>query len=330
MKKKITIKKKIKVPKKKYRTYCNTINNSSNKIAEDFIIKDKVINANIKDEEKVVKEISNFNLNTEMDIKNKNIKENKDSISKKNPLFMKKINSSIIKGNKKIKIKNEVTKRNEINNAKLNKFKSKFQIEVIVNHNESEENEEDNLPLKNNVKELELIFPNSDQKIYYNNIIEEEEKINKYVDYLNYPRPESIKPSTIPGDSKLDPEYDLYFCGKSNRIDCICCTEHKCLPGNCMCISCMKLNKRYHKLKSHYLINKAGRACKYSHGYFHCYCNYAHIVHDAGNNIFRPVYRCQGENICKPCEEITLLMETYLPNTICQKLRDREIKKTQF
>ena len=97
-----------------------------------------------------------------------------------------------------------------------------------------------------------------------------------------------------------------------------------------MCISCMKLNKKYHKLKSHYLINKSGRACKYSHGYFHCYCNYTHIVHDVGNNIFKPVYRCQGENICKPCEEITLLMETYLPTTICQKLRERETKQAQF
>ena len=121
-----------------------------------------------------------------------------------------------------------------------------------------------------------------------------------------------------------------FFCGKPNHIDCICCTDHKCKPGACMCISCMKLNKKYHKLKSHYLINKSGRACKYSHGYFHCYCNYTHIVHDVGNNIFKPVYRCQGENICKPCEEITLLMETYLPNTICQKLRDRETKQAQF
>ncbi len=147
---------------------------------------------------------------------------------------------------------------------------------------------------------------------------------------MNNPRPESVRPSTIPGEAKLNIEYDLFFCGKPNHIDCICCTEHKCRPGACMCISCMKLNKKYHKLKSHYLINKSGRACKYSHGFFHCYCNYTHIVHDVGNNIFKPVYRCQGENICKPCEEITLLMETYLPSTICQKLRDREARQAQF
>ena len=174
------------------------------------------------------------------------------------------------------------------------------------------------------------MFPNSDQKIINIQVIEEEEKISRYVDYLNNPKPESNKPSTIPEDTKLNTEYDLFFCGKPNHIDCICCTDHKCKPGACMCISCMKLNKKYHKLKSHYLINKSGRACKYSHGYFHCYCNYTHIVHDIGNNIFKPVYKCQGENICKPCEEITLLMETYLPSTICQKLRDREIKQAQF
>ena len=328
VKKKIIIKKKIKVPKKKYGTNCNSINNSDNKMIEDDLTDNKMNNTNIKDEDKLAKEISQLNLSAEMSIKDKNTKE--DNITKKNPIIMKKINSSIIKGNKKIKTKSEITKKNELNKATLNKFKSKFHIEEIANPKEKEANEEDFLPIKNNIKELELIFPNSDQKIYSNNIIEEEEKINKYVDYLNYPRPESIKPSTIPGDVKLDTEYDLFFCGKPNRIDCICCTEHKCQPGSCMCISCMKLNKRYHKLKSHYLINKAGRACKYSHGYFHCYCNYIHIVHDVGNNIFKPVYRCQGENICKPCEEITLLMETYLPNTICQKLRDREVKKAQF
>ena len=164
----------------------------------------------------------------------------------------------------------------------------------------------------------------SDKKRYNGEIFEEEEGINKYVDYLNDPVPISKKPDNIPDKLKFYEEYDLFFCGRKNDIDCICCKEHICKPGNCMCLCCMKINKKYHKLKSHYLINKAGRACKYSHGSFHCYSNYLHIVNDIGNNVFKPIYRCHGQNVCKPCEEITLLMEQYLPAGICQKLRDRE------
>ena len=239
------------------------------------------------------------------------------------------LDNKFLKSSESIKDNIKLSNNNINNDVESNLDKSKEESK-IENDNNKKENEEEWSKINSNKKEQELIFSNSGKKDFNNQVIEEEEKINRYVDYLNNPPPESSKPSTIPGDAKLNTEYDLFFCGKPNHIDCICCTEHKCKPGACMCISCMKLNKKYHKLKSHYLINKSGRACKYSHGFFHCYCNYTHIVHDVGNNIFKPVYRCQGENICKPCEEITLLMETYLPSTICQKLRDRETRQAQF
>ena len=156
-------------------------------------------------------------------------------------------------------------------------------------------------------------------------ICEEEEGINKYVDYLNIPVPISIKPDNIPDYIKFYAEYDLFFCGKKSNIDCICCKDKICQPGNCMCLTCMKFNKKYHKLKSHYLINKAGRACKYSHGSFHCYSNFIHIINDIVNNVFKTKSRCHGHEVCKPCEEITILMEQYLPSSICQKLKDREL-----
>ena len=323
IKKKI-VKKKKKIPKKKDGMNPNTINYSENKLNEENLLKTKLNKTNIEKGDKLSKEINKFNISAEINLNEKQIIEK--NITNKDARTLKKINSSIITDN--INIKNKT-----FNNSETNKYIGLYNS-ISISQSKAKlpkkynEKEDELLPIKSNSKEL--IIPFSEEKMYYSHVIEEEEKISKYVDYLNNPRPESVKPSTIPGDAKLDPEYDLYYCGKPNRIDCICCTDHRCRPGACMCISCMKLNKKYHKLKSHYLINKCGRACKYSHGYFHCYCKYTHIVHDVGNNIFKPVYRCQGENICKPCEEITLLMETYLPNSICQKLRDRETKQAQF
>ena len=328
IKKKIIKKKKI-ISKKKCGINYNTINYLNNNTFEGSLLKNEINQNKNDDENKLDEGMNKLNIN-EMDsndkmIRNKNITEYLRKTShnrknnKKNDIPIKKIIKSHTQNNFH---KNYLTDTKNTNNFEKEFIKEEKKNENIVKNKY--------MNLERNDQEFEKIFPNSEQKIFHLQPIEEEEKISRYNDYLNNPRPESIKPSTICGDAKLNTEYDLYFCGKPNHIDCICCTDHKCKPGACMCISCMKLNKKYHKLKSHYLINKSGRACKYSHGYFHCYCNYMHIVHDVGNNIFKPIYKCQGENICKPCEEITLLMETYLPNTICQKLRDRETKKAQF
>ena len=328
VKKKI-IKKKKKVAKKKDGLNSNTINYFDSTINDEDLMKNKINKINI--DNKLITEIKKVNVSTELKLNEKNLKEmninNKFLKSSESKKDSNKLNYNLKNNDSNDNLKN----KNSINNdAESNLDRSKEESKRENDQSKNVENEEEWSKINSNKKEQELIFSNSGKKDFNNQVIEEEEKINRYVDYLNNPPPESNKPSTIPGDAKLNTEYDLFFCGKPNHIDCICCTEHKCKPGACMCISCMKLNKKYHKLKSHYLINKSGRACKYSHGFFHCYCNYTHIVHDVGNNIFKPVYRCQGENICKPCEEITLLMETYLPSTICQKLRDRETRQAQF
>ena len=322
VKKKI-IKKKKKVAKKKDHNTINYFNNST--INDEDLMKSKINKIDL--DNKLITEIKKINISTEVKSSDKNLKEmNKNKNKNKKSLKSSESKKDKLNYNLNFSSLNNLANKNAIvSNLNSSREKSKKEI----NENNKNVNEE-LLKIKSNRKEPEIIFSNSGKKNVNNQVIEEEEKINRYVDYLNNPPPESDKPSTIPGEAKLNTEYDLYFCGKPNRIDCICCTEHKCKPGACMCISCMKLNKKYHKLKSHYLINKSGRACKYSHGFFHCYCNYTHIVHDVGNNIFKPIYRCQGENICKPCEEITLLMETYLPSTICQKLRDRETRQAQF
>ena len=328
IKKKI-IKKKKKIVKKKEHNTINFYDNNNINEEED-LIKNKINKKNIEDEDKLNTENKKLNISTDI---NKN--ENMENIITNNEMETSenmKINNNKITNNKTNKNQNDINISKAVINSNINKNKNEEILEdfKIENINKKKENQEDSFEIKSKNIKSEKLLLKTEQKNINEQIIEEEEKVNRYVDYLNNPKPESNKPSTIPGEAKYNPEYDLFFCGKPNHIDCICCTDHKCKPGACMCISCMKLNKKYHKLKSHYLINKSGRACKYSHGYFHCYCNYTHIVHDVGNNIFKPVYRCQGENICKPCEEITLLMETYLPNTICQKLRDRETKQAQF
>ena len=314
IKKKI-IKKKIKILKKKDGTNCNTINYFDKNISEEDLIKNKMNKTN-NEVEGIISDIKNLNIDNQIKSNNKKIKETR--LANKNFQTLKTENSEKITSN---------TLKALIND-KLNKTKINKEIKNNNQKEELEKNEEKILQIKDKNTEKEIIYP--EKKILNIQIVEEEEKIDKYLDCLNNPKPESNKPATIPDDAKLNIEYDLYFCGKPNHIDCICCIEHNCKPGSCMCISCMKLNKKYHNLKSHYLINKSGRACKYSHGYFHCYCNYIHIVHDVGNNIFKPIYKCKGENICKPCEEITLLMETYLPMSICEKLRERENKQAQF
>ena len=329
VKKKI-IKKKIKIIKRKEGTKCNTINYFDKNKIEENLLENKMNKTNKDIEDKLITDINNLNIDTEKKTNNKKAKIKIKKVINKNFDTLKteeKNNSNALKN-----LNNDKSNIKEISNdTNNNKPKEELEKKDDINSNESKEKKEEKiLQIKNKNVEKEIIYPNPEKKNINNQIVEEEEKIGKYIDYLNNPKPESNKPATIPEDVKLNTEYDLYFCGKPNHIDCICCTDHKCKPGSCMCISCMKLNKKYHKLKSHYLINKSGRACKYSHGYFHCYCNYIHIVHDVGNNIFKPVYKCQGENVCKPCEEITLIMETYLPNTICQKLRDRETKQAQF
>ena len=333
VKKKI-IKKKIKILKKKDGTNSNTINYFDKNISEENLLKNKINKTNNEVEDKLVTDINNLNIGTEKKTIKKKIKIKRET--NKNFQTLKtenseKINSNILNNTLKTLSSDKLNQKEK--NTEINKNKPREELEKKedINSNENKEKkEETKLQIKNKKTQKEIIYPNTEKKYLNRQIVEEEEKICKYIDNLNNPKPESNRPATIPGDAKLNEEYDLYFCGKPNHIDCICCTEHKCKPGSCMCISCMKLNKKYHKLKSHYLINKSGRACKYSHGYFHCYCNYIHIVYDVGNNIFKPVYKCQGDNICKPCEEITLLMETYLPNTICQKLRDRETQQAQF
>ena len=127
-----------------------------------------------------------------------------------------------------------------------------------------------------------------------------------------------------------NPKYDLYFCGKENGIKCKCCTSKICSPEGELCPDCMKININYHNLKKYYLINKKGRACKYSHGSFHCYSKYYIIKQDKGGNYFKEEKKCCNNNTCEDCQNITKIMNYYLSTHIIKKLVERDIKSSKI
>ena len=122
-----------------------------------------------------------------------------------------------------------------------------------------------------------------------------------------------------------NPKYDLYFCGKNNNINCSCCSNKKCSPNGELCKNCMKKNLKFHGLKKHYLINKKGKACRYSHGNFHCNSSFEEIKEDQGGNFYKKQNICKGNFTCEACKNITELMNHYLPTEVIKKLIERDL-----
>ena len=131
-----------------------------------------------------------------------------------------------------------------------------------------------------------------------------------------------IKIDNIPKYCYLNKEMDLYFCNLNTNINCKCCPDHICQPGNCLCKSCMDINKQYHGLKKHYLINKAGRAARYSRKHFHCYCKFIKTNTNENNNVFHNQFYCGQFQYCEACEVLDELMDYYLSPEIVTKLKN--------
>ena len=148
-------------------------------------------------------------------------------------------------------------------------------------------------------------------------------KREKYVNNLiNSDSNNSIQ---IIDKNDYNPKYDLYFCGQNNNIKCSCCPNQKCSPNGELCINCMKKNQKLHGLKKHYLINKNGKACKYSKGSFHCNTSFDAIEEDKGGNFFKKQNICKGDYTCEACKYITQIMNNYLPTEIIKKLIERDL-----
>lgn len=116
--------------------------------------------------------------------------------------------------------------------------------------------------------------------------------------------------------SILNKDYDLFYCNKKNGVN-----NKTCSPGNELCISCMKKNQKYHKLKKHYLINSAGRVCTYNRNNVHCLCVFERYIEDKK---FCPDLICFKKDICKPCCEMNKLINLYLNKNLINKLKKRD------
>ena len=126
-----------------------------------------------------------------------------------------------------------------------------------------------------------------------------------------------------------NPEYDLYFCGKNNGINCKCCVSKICSPQGEICPHCMRNNLKFHNLKGYYLINKKGKACKYSHGNYHCYTKFDEIKQDKGGNYFKEQKICCDKYACQACKDITELMKYYLSTNTIKKLIERDAQNNK-
>jgi hypothetical protein len=201
------------------------------------------------------------------------------------------------------KIKNlgyEESKNNVLNN--INNVQNKINEEQSINYNNN------NYPNENSNRKI-IKFDNKNFKC----IIDtgKLEKYNSNFKEINN-NPNKMKFNEIINNSiNYSEEYDLFYCGKNNNINCSCCKDKICKLGNCLCVNCMKINIEYHDLKSHYLINKSGRLAKVNK-ILECFCKCMFIEDNSPvlcgyrNKVSKKIYRC------KSCEDLTKIITNYL------------------
>ena len=170
------------------------------------------------------------------------------------------------------------------------------------------------------------IFNDTIQPFRFLNLLNKVRKVNlENEEIANIENEDSliqIQIDNIPKNCYLNKDMDLYFCYSNTNINCKCCPNHICQPGNCLCKTCMDLNKKYHGLKFYHLINKAGRAARYSK-HFHCYCKFIKQHTDENNNIFYNQFYCGRIQYCDACQVLDELMEYYLSPEIVDKLKNK-------
>ena len=126
---------------------------------------------------------------------------------------------------------------------------------------------------------------------------------------------------TLPSYCQYNYKSKLIYCGRNNNLNCECCKDGICKPGNCFCRECMELNKKFHLInKPHYLINKEGRVARYSCKTYQCYYETTKVFKN-NNNWFKKKIICNEKNPCKACKELTLLINKYLPKELIEKLK---------
>ncbi len=188
----------------------------------------------------------------------------------------------------------------------------------IENNNENENNNCENITP---FGAESLNFNKLKKYKQYSELIKDENKINSFKNYfkekslfIDIDEPKENNNNKI--GSVLNKDYDIFYCNKINVIN-----NKKCSPGNELCLSCMKINQKYHKLKKHYLINSAGRVCTYNRNNVHCLCHFERYIE---SNKFCPDLICFQKDICKPCCEMKKLIIKYLNPNLLNKLKKRD------
>ena len=188
----------------------------------------------------------------------------------------------------------------------IDKFNHKTNSKINNNNNKS----------NNNISENEKKYGKIKREKFENNLVKNEngKEENNFV---------------IIDKNGYDIEYDLYCCGKNNGINCKCCVSKICSPEGEICPHCMRNNLKFHNLKGYYLINKKGKACRYSHGNYHCYTKFDEIKQDKGGNYFKDQKICSDKYTCQACKDITELMNYYLSTNTIKKLIERDAQNSK-
>ena len=125
-------------------------------------------------------------------------------------------------------------------------------------------------------------------------------------------------------------EDDIFYCNlDDNQVN-----GKYCYKENEICPNCMKLNQQYHKLKSNYLINAAGRVCTYKKGKIFCLGKFQRVnkeIKKLGKGqeskiVYFLDLTCNGKIQCEPCETIQKYMNKYYSSKMMEKLLKRDEK----
>ena len=207
------------------------------------------------------------------------------------------------------------------------RYREKFLICNYLNanpYNYIQINNINNINNEENENETPFEIPNLNKIEIYKqqpDLIKDEIKINPYINNF-IKNQKMINFNLLENNDNYKglffKSYLLFYCKQINGVN-----NKLCYPGNEMCKTCMKINQKLHKLKKHYLINSAGRACTYRRQKVHCLCHFQRYI-DKENKLFCPDLICFNNDICKPCLEMNKLLNKYLEPELIDKLKKRD------
>ena len=218
------------------------------------------------------------------------------------------------------KIKNEKNINNNKNELNKNNFPENFNK---IQKMEQFENYYSNY---NNNKEFSIFAKDLNSNSFNNNSTQNENYIfqkqnSEEINMNTFPenRDDFFKIDELNLKSKSlnqNQKINIYYCGKINKIiNCDCCPDRICRPGNCLCVNCMKVNINNLKLKNRELINKAGRIAEYENGQYHCNKDIKIEIKSLNNKKLIANKKCGFLNaFCDECKILSKYQNIYFQN----------------